>query len=173
MIRLLKKPIKPCWYTLALVIILLALLVQLARLTVPHIHHLHAHIEAFASEKFDAQVRFGNIHASWPSLRPRVQVHNLTIDSNEHKPLIYVDYASMELDVLSSLFHWAPVWRKVEINGLDITVTQTQEGGWAIGQWAQKNRGVDWRYRSPSALFLVANQVDIASADVTFEFYNQ
>ncbi|MGH1487448.1 MAG: YhdP family protein [Cellvibrionaceae bacterium] len=174
MIRHIKKPIKPLWYIVALAIIFLAVLIQAARLFIPHISQFHTSLESFASQQTGSLVRFGELNASWYGLRPKVTVDNLKIQTTDKQPVVTVQHANLELDILSSLFHWVPVWRKVELQGLSLSVNQDEKGGWSVGGLSPNtDGGLGWRYRSPGALFLMANQVDIDTSQVTFLFHNQ
>jgi uncharacterized protein (TIGR02099 family) len=174
MIRHIKKPIKPLWYLLAFVIIAFAVLIQTARLTTPYIDRFHESLETFASEQIGAQVSFGQLNASWYGLRPKVNITDLRVQSLEQEAIVDIAFASMELDILSSLVYWIPVWKKVSLEGLELLVTQDEQGGWSVGGVsADANSGRGWRYRSPSALFLMANEVDIDRSEIKFLFHNQ
>ncbi len=172
MIRHIKKPMKPLWALCALVIIVIALLIQLARLAAPRIDYFHASIEQFASQQLNAQVSIGKISAKWPALTPEVMIDDLSIKTATGQSFLNIDHVSMQLDILLSLFHWAPVWRHVDANGLRLTISQGEKGGWSLGGLKPSQDSRSWRYRSPGALFLMARDVKLKNADITFEFYN-
>ncbi len=173
MIRHIKKPVKPLWSLCALAIIVIALLIQVARITAPNIDYFHGSIEQFASQQLNAQVSIGKISAKWPALTPEVIIDDLSIRTATGQPFLNMNRASMQLDILLSLFHWAPVWRQVEADGLRLTIRQDEKGGWSLGGLKPSRDGRSWRYRSPSALFLMARDVELKNADITFEFFNQ
>lgn len=173
MIQHLKKPIKPIWYLLALFIIVCALIIQAARTTIPYIAHYKSYVEAFASRQLQAKVRFGHISGHWSGLLPEISLNHLSIVTQNNQPVLSVDYASMSLDILASLWNRVPVWRNVELQGLDTTVLQNKEGGWSLGGLAQKkNSQRGWRYQNPGSLFLMARHVSVESSDIHFIFHN-
>lgn len=174
MISHFKKSLKWFGYLLAFLIILLAILVQSARLAAPHIHYFHDSLEQFVSRQINSEVHFEQIEAHWPGLRPEVTVQQLRLLSGQQQEILTIERASLELDILLSLFNWAPAWRRVEVNGLVMNVSQNADGGWSVGGVsADMSSGRGWRYRSPGALFLMAKQVNIESADIHFKFHKQ
>jgi uncharacterized protein (TIGR02099 family) len=171
-----KKSFKSFWYCIALIVIAFALILQAARMSLPNIDRFRHSLESYASQQLNAQVSFGKLSASWYGLRPEIIVSDLRVISDSQSPLLEIDFAQMQLDILASLFYWTPVWKKVEVDGLNLVINQDPEGGWTIAGLAgssPKKGGRQWRYRSPGALFLMAKAVAIKSANVTFQFHNK
>ena len=183
MIPPLKKLIKPLLSSVALVIILLAVLIQAGRLLAPQISQFHHSLEGFASQQSGYSVRFGQLNARWYGLRPSLTVNNLKVQTanqqaSDKQTMLSARHLDLELDILSSLFHWAPVWRKLTVQGLSLTLSEDGEGRWSMGGLSPTTDdglglGLGLDERSPGALFLVADQLDIDTAQVTFLFHNQ
>jgi uncharacterized protein (TIGR02099 family) len=174
MIRHLKKPIKPLWYSCALVIVVVAVLLQLARLLVPYASHFRPSLEAFAGDQLGATVTMGTLSLSWSGLRPDVVVEKLSVQPTGSEPSLTIEHAHLQLDILASLYYWTPVWHQVDAEGVMATVTQDALGGWSIGGLPRVGDGdYNWRYRSPSALFLMADKVSLENAHFAFVFHNQ
>ncbi len=173
MIQRVKKPAKFCWMTVAIVIIAFAALLQLAKWALPSIHYFNDSIASYISRQLNAQVTLGHITATWPGLRPKVVVDDLSLVSNEGEPLVSIKQASMQLDIPLSLYNWTPVWRKLEATEVNVHVTQDTSGAWTIGGLKPQPGERNWRYRSPSALFLMAGDVKLESSTIIFTFHNQ
>jgi uncharacterized protein YhdP len=178
--HILRQSLRSLWYCLAFFIIAIALILQLARLCFPQIEQFRDSLESYASQELKAQVSFGDLSANWYGLRPEIKISDLHVMSQEQLPLLEIDYAQMQLDILSSIFYWTPVWKKVDIQGLNIAVNQDAEGGWTVAgiagsrqEAAAKEDNKGWEYRNPGALFLMANDVSIDSANITLQFHNQ
>lgn len=181
MIQRIKKPLKPIWYLIALAIISSAIVLQAARLTFPYLDNYSEDIKTFASNQLGAEVEFTSLVSSWYGLRPLIEVGELKVNANDGTPILEIQQARLQLDILSSLFYWVPVWRKVDIQGLRLQVSQSQDGAWSVASFGGEanklseptEQELGWRYHSPNAIFLMANQVNILDADVTLEFHNQ
>lgn len=173
MIQRVKKPIKFCWMSSAIAIIVLAVLLQLAKWSLPHINYFNASLEQYIGKQLNAVVSIGHIEGKWTGLRPQIMVDDLLLESSDGQPLFAIDKASMKLDILLSLYHWTPVWHSVQAQGVDLDVTQDAEGGWSIGGISPKRGDRSWRYRSPSALFLMARDVRLESSKVALTLFNQ
>ena len=176
MIYRLRQSLRVIGYCLATAIIALAVLLQACRLLTPHINDFSRDIEGFIGRQINAQVHLGQLQASWHGLRPKVSVEQLAIVSAQQQPVAHIRRGVLELDILSSVWHWTPVWRQVALQGVDLVVKQDAAGGWSIGGVSparQDKLANTWRYRHPGALFLMAKTVDIQSANVTLVLNNQ
>lgn len=173
MIQRVKKPIKFFWMSSAAVIIVFAVLLQLTKWSLPYINYFNHSLESHFSRQINAQVRVERISAAWTGLRPKVMVDELSIKTEEGELLLAINNASMRLDILRSLYHWTPVWHSVEAKGVELSVSQNESGAWSIGGMSPTNKGRGWRYRSPSALFLMAGDVSLESSKVNFTLHNQ
>jgi uncharacterized protein (TIGR02099 family) len=174
MIQRVKKPIKYCWMSSAIVIIVFAILLQFAKWSLPYINYFNVSLEGYASKQVNARVSLGRISAKWTGLRPQVMVDGLIVESHSGQPLLAIKTVSMRLDILLSLYHWTPVWHSVQAAGVDLHVAQDEAGGWSIGGISPVgDDDRSWRYRSPSALFLKAGDVKLESSQIFFTLYNQ
>jgi uncharacterized protein (TIGR02099 family) len=173
---------KYCWYSLAVAIIVTAVFVQSARWAAPSINLIKDSIEAFASRQLNSNVEIGHISATWTGLRPRISVEELSIryqspfiknqSSNQSRNFLKLDFVSLELHILKSLFYRTPVWRDVQASGIKAQLVQSKEGSWSLGIPEDVNnmQQRNWRYRRPSALFFNAQQVELDDADITLIF---
>ncbi len=173
MIQRVKKPIKFCWMSSAAVIIVFAVLLQLTKWSLPYINYFNNSLESYFSQQIKAQVTLERVSAKWTGLRPRVMVDGLSVRSDDGQPLLAINNASMRLDILRSLYHWTPVWHSVEAKGVDLSISQDEAGAWTIGGLSPANKDRSWRYRSPSALFLMAGDVHLESSRINFTLHNQ
>ncbi len=180
--RPIRSLFKYCWYCLAVIIILVAIIVQTARWLAPTINQFKDSIEAFASRQLNSNIDIGQISASWEGLRPKLSIKDLSIQyqstflqnqaSNRNKNFLDIKYVSLELDILRSLFYWVPVWHDVEANGITAQLLQDINGGWSLGIPVAKEESTErnWRYRRPGSLFLAAQHVKLNDAGLTLVF---
>lgn len=174
-----------CWYCLAVLIILTAIIIQSARWLSPSINQFKDSIEAFASEQLNSNVRIGQISAKWVGLNPQVSIQDLSIQhhaafidnqsSNRNRNFLNARFIRLEINILKSLLYRVPVWGDVEASGLSAQVVQNKRGAWSLGDFASKGtkKASNWRYRSPSSLFLTAQNVNLNDANITLLFSNK
>ena len=163
-------------YTLATVIIILAILVQSARLLAPGIDRLRPNIERYLSEQLNAQVSIAALDANWYALRPHVLVDNLSVVDAQGEELFVVDRADLTLSLLGSLYNLQWTWKRVAFDGVTLKVVEGADQQWSIAGFkasSDKHNGRRWRYYDPSDLFTITQDVRLTAAKVTFIFANQ
>lgn len=172
--NLLTHSLRRYYYIFAAFIILAAILLQSARILVPHISTLHSSIEQFLSKEFDAEVSLGNIDASWYGLYPRVVVDHLLMTNSENAHLLSVKKADFSLDILHSLVNFQWTWKQVVFHEVYLNVQQSTDGSWKIAGFSTHNNKVtSWNYHSPIELFNITPQVDIRHITAQVTFVNQ
>jgi uncharacterized protein (TIGR02099 family) len=183
--RPIRSLFKYCWYCLAIIVIVTAVIIQSARWMAPSINQIKDSIETFASRQLNSNVSIGQISATWTGLRPKISIQDLSIQyqaafvqnqsSNRNKNFLKLKSASLELYILKSLFYWTPVWRDVRASGITAQLVQGKEGSWSLGVPAivDNSQPRNWRYRRPSSLFLNAQHVTLEDADLTLIFSDE
>lgn len=159
-------------YALAAFVILLALLVLLGRLLSPMVSQYREPIVHYLSEQLDADIQLAAIDANWQQLSLTLTVRDLVIDkhSEEYKRrVLSVDNAQITIDLLDSLTQWRLAMREAKLNGVELSLEQNQQGGWAILGFQQAKatpQSID-----PADWFLQSDQVKLANARIRTYFY--
>ena len=124
-----KRSLKWLWYSVAALIIAVAVLVSLGRLLFPQAHQLKPAFEQYLAERTGAKVRIADIHGAWRGFGPELRVTGIELlapDSDE--PLLKVARFEAALDVPRSLLSWHAVMRRFEIEGLQALVELDSKG---------------------------------------------
>lgn len=128
--RTLHKLVKWCYLLTALLLILLALLVQSGRSLSHLLGDYDQNIANYLSHKFNARVDIGRIHAEWSGLKPSILLEQLRVESHAGQPIVAVTEVRMRFDILQSLRHSRVVWSNLSLNNVDMAFIQTDKGFW-------------------------------------------
>ena len=129
--------------TLALLIILTAMLVGIGRALSPHADRLRPWLETLASERIGQQVTLERVEAEWPRLTPSLSLIGAQIDDGAGNRLS-VDRARLEIHLANALDREANLVRLILL-GLELILEPDEEGRWgaqlgagATGDWRQQ-----------------------------------
>ena len=113
--RPIRSLFKYCWYCLAIIVIVTAVIIQSARWMAPSINQIKDSIETFASRQLNSNVSIGQISATWTGLRPKITIQDLSIQyhaafdqnqsSNRNKNFLNLKSSSLEMYNIKSLFY--------------------------------------------------------------------
>lgn len=113
------------WYlywTLAILLALVAALLVSVKLLFQDISAYRADIEKQLSQVVQAQVRIGEIDGSWRGWIPQLSLKNLSVAESAKHPSLAVGLldAKLEIDPAVSIKRWAPVFSVFQLDGLTI-----------------------------------------------------
>lgn len=116
-------------FIVAAIIVLLAVMLSLARLFLPHLTTYRPRIQEWASEVMHQPVRIGEMDADWRGLEPELKFRRVAILSkDDQRVLLEVNELGLGIDLLKSLFKWQvePGW--VVLSGANVTLHQDASG---------------------------------------------
>jgi uncharacterized protein (TIGR02099 family) len=116
------------WLACAGGIILLAVLLSVARVLLPHVDRYRGEVEQQLGAALGQDIRIGRLAAEWRGLGPRLVMHELRIGSAEAGGESRFERAEVELDVLRSLMRRTVYLRHLLVAGLRLTAQRTPEG---------------------------------------------
>ena len=116
--------------TLAVVIILTAVLVGVGRALLPYADHLRPWIEQGLSERLDQEVALDRVEAHWPRLTPRLTLIGLQL-ADEAGSRLELDAARLEIHLLNLINRRANLLRLVLL-GLEVTLEADDDGRWGV-----------------------------------------
>jgi uncharacterized protein (TIGR02099 family) len=100
----LKRTLHICWWTLAVVIVTLAVALSSARLLLPFMSDYRAQIESVAADVFKRPVNIGSLDAAWHVLSPVLQLKDVVVeDPRLPGGRIAIQEVEVALDVIESL----------------------------------------------------------------------
>ena len=105
--RALLKIIDWAVFIAALTIVLMAVLLSLMRLFLPHLTQYQTRIQDWASQALHQPVRIGQMTAAWRGLEPEIKFQQVEIlNTQATRVLVKVNELEVGVDILKSLFKW-------------------------------------------------------------------
>lgn len=125
------------FWTLLLMLVLLALYVSLGRQLTPSVSNYQTEIEQRLSEALDAQVTLQSVTGQWLGFSPRFNLRGLRIagdmSSDGQAPAaLELDAVEIEADIPASLLQRKLVLATTRIDQLNLDFTQMPDGRWQL-----------------------------------------
>ena len=116
-----------CWQLFAVLIILLAVLISIARVLIPYANDYKPDVEAWLSQQTGQQVRIEEIQAEWKTLGPSFTLHGVDIEN-----IIFVGSLKVDIKTIPSLFYGNLITDNLSISGINLLINQTESGGFGL-----------------------------------------
>ncbi len=122
-----------CWTSLAIIIILFALLVSISRMLMPLLADYRPDLEQLASEQLGRPVKLESLNAEWVGLWPRIHLSGVRVQSKaDSKDWLQVSDVWLSLDLLSLLSKGQLDTRRVRIDGLHLDVQRINDAVYVV-----------------------------------------
>lgn len=160
-IRPAKKLLNIIWYSMAMLIVLAALIVTIGREALPHVRLGNAMLSRYLSEQVGGEAIVTDLRGQWLKLLPELTARSVDIrTAHAH---IQVENLRLEVNILESLLNRSLVFNRLQVDKANVSYTQT----------ASNNTPIDldelWR-----ATYLLLNKnVNISNADITLKRTNR
>lgn len=132
MTRLLRRLVKWFYLLIAMMLILLAILVQSGRSFSYLLGDYQHTIAEYLSNRLDAKVTIQKIEADWKGLKPGVQIRGISLQSLEGEAIADIDRAMLRLDILRSLKNLRLVWSDLSVEKIHLGFQQQEDGFWRV-----------------------------------------
>ncbi|MFN4292257.1 MAG: YhdP family protein [Permianibacter sp.] len=124
-----QRALKWLWYSVATLIIAIAVLVSLGRLLFPQAYQLKPAFEQYLAERTGATVRIAEVHGAWRGFGPELRVTGIELLApGSGELLLKVARFEAALDLPRSLLSWHAVMRRFEVEGLQALVELDSKG---------------------------------------------
>ena len=124
-----KRALKWLWYSIAVLIISVAVLVSAGRLLFPQAYRLKPTFEQYLAERTGATVKIGAVHGAWRGYGPELRVEGIELlTPGTGEPLLTISRFEAALDIPRSLLNWHAVMRRFEVDGLKALVELDKNG---------------------------------------------
>ncbi len=124
-----KRTFKWLWYSLATLIILIAVLVSVGRLLLPQASQFRPDFERYLAKRTGAAVQIGAVSGVWRAFGPELDVRDLILRSPQSgEPLLKIARFTVALDIPRSVASWHAIMRRFEVDGLEALVELDSSG---------------------------------------------
>jgi uncharacterized protein (TIGR02099 family) len=159
------------WSSLAIVVIMLAVLVTLGRKTLPLLHDYREPIAAQLSQRLGVNIQIGAIEGAWRGFRPRLKIRDLAVTSHSGQPIVSAAFFETQIDLPSLLWDWRLALRKVQFSGLTTAFVQDDQGRWRInGLTLEPPKNRNFALNHPLDLFLFGKRIRLNNSHLSFHF---
>jgi uncharacterized protein (TIGR02099 family) len=177
MTRLLRRLVKWFYLLIAMMLILLAILVQSGRSFSYLLGDYQDSIAGYLSKRIEAKVTIKKIEADWKGLKPGVLLRGVKLQSLEGEDIADMDRAMLRLDILRSLTHARLVWSDLSVEKIRLSFQQQDDGFWQIaGLTTNKsntnNSTVATKIDPLIDMLLLSHHLSIKQSHLQFAFNN-
>lgn len=170
-LRRLRRLARFFWGSLAVVIIILAVLVTLGRKTLPLLHDYREQIAQMVSDRLGVKVHIGAVEGAWRGVRPRLKIRDLTIHSRTQEHIVSTELLETQIDLPSLLWDWRLAFRKLQFSGVKARFNQHEDGRWSVnGLPLSAPRQSEFSLRDPLDIFLFGKRIQLNNAQLDFTF---
>jgi uncharacterized protein (TIGR02099 family) len=129
--------VKKLWKFAALSFLLVAVLLSVLRYSLPYMDSQKHHLENWLENKFGAQLRIGEINASWNGSGPAIVLRKLQLIQNSQSPIsLDIEETFIEVDFWASIFAQQIQSQTFDLRGmsvsLDIHLLQQEDSDFPI-----------------------------------------
>lgn len=169
------------WRSLAILILITAIIVQLARELTPIVNQHVDEVNHQLSRLLGLQIKIGEINSRWEGFRPNLRLKHVKIygedvqpqqslaSSNSSSlgfrltppPALHFQYLDVELDVLQSLREWRWVIGGLQLQHAQIRLMQQASGRWSLQGITSNGGDNGMQLQDPMDIFKLAEQVNI------------
>ncbi|WP_185968036.1 YhdP family protein [Thalassotalea sp. PS06] len=111
--------------TLAVLLVLFAVLFSAARLFLPYAHTYKASLEDYVNELYDGEITIGELSAGWKNFGPALVVKDVTV-SQEQALDLQIQQIDVSLDIINSAQQRAFIAKNFHLIGAQLTVNPQQ-----------------------------------------------
>ena len=160
------------WITVAVLIVLLAVLIQLARELSPQLNKNKDYLAGLLANALNSRVEIGEVRANWQGLSATIQVRDLSIrpllsqslpsqDLSQIKtsPSLSVGQASIKVDWLRTLASMRLSFADITLTDTHAYLEQSEEGVWNLAGIETSPQGASASFDDPMDVFLFADNV--------------
>ncbi len=119
------------WITLVVGLVMTALYTSAGRQLIPLVETWQPDLEQQLARQLGQPVTIGQMEGDWRYLSPILRLRDITVGVAPDQ--VYLQRVELELDVSASAFYQLPVFKRIEVEGLELSLRRHQQQ-WFIGQ---------------------------------------
>lgn len=120
--RLLHFTLRKLWLTLAVLLVLAAVLLSVVRYSLPYLDNYRADIETLIAEQFDQQVSIGALSADWSAFGPSLVLEDVELTVADDYPFeLSIQRTHLVLNLWQSLWQWEWLLEDFVLDGVYVS----------------------------------------------------
>jgi len=119
------------WWLALTIVVTAAIIVSIAREMAPKASEYKPEVEVYFSELLSLDIAMEEFELLWPGLAPELQLKGVVVRAEGREdPVVQIDRFILQIDLLSSLWNGALSARRGEVDGLEMSLQQHDDGRW-------------------------------------------
>jgi len=133
LIKITKRVLFVTWIVVAILILLFAVAINIARIITPALDHKREFFEKWASQALHQPVQIGRVRAWWFGFEPMIRFDEVNILSpKSHRPVIHVRELAIGVDIWDSFWKRKLLPGRVYIDGTHLNVYRGKDGHFRV-----------------------------------------
>nr|WP_269468593.1 YhdP family protein [Alteromonas sp. ASW11-130] len=119
--------LRKLWVTLAILLVVFAVVLSVLRYTLPHIEHKKHMLEDYAREIYGVELSIESVHAVWESDGPSIVLTNVALEQNESSPVaLNIENVFVQFNLWQSILSGKISSEQFNLDGLRLTINMEQ-----------------------------------------------
>jgi len=123
------------WQLLAALIILFAVLISIARISIPYINNHRVTIEKIITDRVGVDVRIGYLEGRWEALGPVLEIQDVSLGPESGIKTV-IKSIKVGISPLPSLFYRTLITDNMTIDGLSVALEQQLSGKFVLSNFS-------------------------------------
>jgi len=156
------------FFICALVLILLAVLVQSGRSFFPLLERYHQPLVDYVSEQLQLDIELGTLKTDWQELKPSITLGDLKVKDPAGHVLLSADRAQLQVNLWASFWQLGWVLEGFELSNTRVDLVQTEQGFWSLpGMGARESKGLP---KGLQTLFQLGTRIEFVDTQLNLSF---
>ncbi|MFT4714259.1 MAG: hypothetical protein ACI8W1_002760, partial [Candidatus Azotimanducaceae bacterium] len=127
---------------LVLIMVVSAAYVLLGRIAMSSLHLLDSRLSSAIAQAAKAEVTLNRIHGDWMYFDPIIKIEGLAIGEQSSTGVL-IGQATLRINTIASIIERNIVFDDIEIDDVNISLTQDSEGKWQVDGLPPADKPVD------------------------------
>ena len=156
------------FFICAVVLILLAVLVQSGRSLFPLLERYHQPLVDYISKQLQLDIALGDLQTDWQELKPSITLSHLEVKDAGGHAVLSADRVQLQVNLWASFWQWGWVLEGFELSNTRVGLVQTERGFWTLSGMA--NRESIGLPEGLQTLFQLGTRIEFVDTQLNLSF---
>jgi uncharacterized protein (TIGR02099 family) len=121
------------WLTGVVALVMLALYTSAGRQLIPLVETYKTDLELLLTEQLEMPVSIASLQGDWAWFSPLILIDNVKLGDGDSA--LKIQSLKAELDVSASIFYRTPVFKNIDLTGVNLAFKKDPNGLWSLGDF--------------------------------------
>ena len=169
-----RSVVRKFWGGAAILLIALAALVQLGRMSTAYLENYNTELAAYFSSLTGMAVELGSVEGEWSGLLPSFEIRDLRLLDHSGSAALTISQAKLRLNIFDSLRSFRPIIDELTLSELSLAFEQNEEGRWWLSGMPVSTSKLDSNLPIDDIfdIFLLGPRIRLEKANLAFAFFS-